>query len=178
MSSRLPQKDLCRTPQSAPEVILTSTSNRKIASEMCSEISGWKAALQQIDDERRIRDLLARLSHMADRGTIDEYLDLWAPDGVWEGSMDTACGHEQLRARIERYRSRGIQGPGSGTRHVSTTKFVDFVACDAAECHSYFMYFTQVNGEPHVTNVGRYEDRLIRINDQWKLARRRIVLDD
>ena len=119
-----------------------------------------------------------KLSIGADHGTIDEYLDLWTSDGVWEGSKDTACGQEQLRARIERYRDRGVQGPRSGTRHVSTTRSVDFVSSDAAECESYFIYFTQVYSEPRVATVGRYVDWLVRADGRWRLARRRIVLDD
>jgi len=145
---------------------------------MSSESFDWKAALREVDDERKIRNLLAHLSHLADHGTIDEYLALWTPDGIWEGSADSACGHEQLRARIERYRDRGVQGPRTGTRHVSTTRSVNFVSCDAAECESYFIYFTQVYSEPRVTTVGRYVDRLVRADGRWRLARRRIVLDD
>jgi 3-phenylpropionate/cinnamic acid dioxygenase small subunit len=94
------------------------------------------------------------------------------------GSADTARGHDQLRARIERDRARGVQGPGSGTRHVSTTRYVSFVDRDTAESESYFIYFTSVAAEPRAAGVGRYSDRLVRLDGRWKLASRRILLAD
>ncbi len=145
---------------------------------MNAEFAALAATVQQIDDERQILNLLACLSHLADRGTIEDYLDLWARDGVWTGSADTAHGHDQLRARIERDRARGVQGPGSGTRHVSTTRYVRFVDRDTAESESYFVYFTAVAAEPRAARVGRYSDRLVRTDGRWKLASRRIVLAD
>jgi 3-phenylpropionate/cinnamic acid dioxygenase small subunit len=134
--------------------------------------------VRQLDDERRIHSLLARVSHLADRGDVDEYLALWAPDGVWEGSADSARGTDELRSRVESYRAKGIQGPGTNTRHVSTTRFVDLLSRDAARAESYFMYFTDVRDNPRVTRVGRYVDDLVRFDGEWRLARRRIVLAD
>lgn len=125
-----------------------------------------------------IHDLLARLSHLADRGGIEEYLSLWTPDGQWEGSEDSARGTAELRSRVERYRAMGIQGPGSNTRHVSTTRFVDVLSNESARAESYFIYFTDVDGQPRATRVGRYVDDLVRLDGGWRLARRRIVLDD
>jgi hypothetical protein len=134
--------------------------------------------IRRLEDERQIRNLLARLSHLADRGSVDEYLELWMPDGVWEGSADAARGTVELRARIERYRASGIQGPGTDTRHVSTTRFVELHGADAAHADSYFVYFAEVSGRPRPARVGRYVDDLARSGGQWRLARRRIVLDD
>jgi hypothetical protein len=115
---------------------------------------------------------------MADRGDIDDYLALWAPDGVWEGSADEARGTAELRSRVERYRALGVQGPGTNTRHVSTTRFVDVLSPDAARAESYFIYFTEVSAQPRATRVGRYVDDLVRLDGEWRLARRRIVLQD
>lgn len=145
---------------------------------MTRDGSGLEATIRRLDDERRIHDLLARLSHLADRGTIDEYLALWAPDGIWEGSADTARGTAELRARVERYRDMGVQGPGTDTRHVSTTRFVDLDGSDTARAESYFLYVTEASGQPRVSRVGRYVDDLVRFHGEWRLARRRIVLED
>lgn len=136
------------------------------------------AILRRLDDDRQVRNLLARLSHLADRGTVEEYLALWAPDGVWEGSRDAARGHDELRARVVSYRERGIQGPGSGSRHLSTTQYVEFPGPDEAAAHSYFVYITDVDSEPRPARVGRYADRLVRADGGWRIARRQILLAD
>lgn len=132
--------------------------------------------LRQLDDDRQIRNLLARLSHLADHGSIDEYLDLWLPDGVWVGTADTCRGREQLRARVESYREMGIQGPGAHTRHVSTTHVIEFLSVDRARADSYFLFFTHVDSEPVVERVGRYTDVLERSGGTWLMARRDITL--
>lgn len=145
---------------------------------MTDSDTGSDAILRRIEDEREIRNVLAMLSHLADHGTIDDYIALWAPDGVWQGTTDVARGWDELRARVEAYRARGIQGPGSHTMHVSTTRSVELVTTDAARSESYFIYFTNVDTTPRPTRVGRYVDELIRVNGRWRLSRRRIVLTD
>lgn len=135
-------------------------------------------AIARLQAERDVHDLLARLSHLADRGSIDDYLELWTDDGEWAGSSDAARGHAALRERIERYRAAGVQGPGSGTRHVSTTRYVDFASPDEAHAESYFVYFAGLPDDPRPARVGRYADDLVRREGRWLLARRRLVLDD
>jgi hypothetical protein len=136
------------------------------------------ALIARLEDEHLIHKLIARLSHLADRGTIDEYLALWAPDGEWHGSADVARGTAQLHERIKRYRAAGVQGPGSGTRHVSTTRYVELLGAGRARADSYFVYFAGLPDTPRAARVGRYEDTVVRIDGQWRLANRRIVLDD
>ena len=136
------------------------------------------AILRRLDDDRQVRNVLARLSHLADYGSVEEYLALWAPDGVWEGSQDVARGYDELRARVVAYRERGIQGPGSGSRHLSTTQYVEFPGPDEAAAHSYFVYVSEAGTEPRPARVGRYADRLVRVDGTWLIARRQILLTD
>lgn len=142
------------------------------------EPAGLAALVSRLDDESRIHQLLARLSHLADRGTVEDYLALWAPDGEWQGSADTARGTAQLRERIERYRAAGVQGPHSGTRHVSTTRYVELLAPDTARAESYFVYYAGLPDDPRPARVGRYSDTVVRLDGEWRLASRRIVLDE
>lgn len=139
---------------------------------------GLEAIVRRLDDERQIHNLLARLSHLADRGSIDDYLALWTDDGMWEGSADVARGKDEMRARVEAYRARGVQGPGSQARHVSTTRFVEFDTADSARAESYFIYFVDVDTRPRPARVGRYVDELQRTDGQWRLRRRRLILTD
>ncbi len=145
---------------------------------MTDDDLGLEAIVRRLDDERQIHNLLARISHLADRGSIDDYLALWTDDGMWEGSADVARGKDEMRARVEAYRARGVQGPGSQARHVSTTRYVEFVSADSARAESYFVYFVDVNTQPRPARVGRYVDELQRTGAQWRLRRRRLILTD
>jgi hypothetical protein len=40
------------------------------------------------------------------------------------------------------------------------------------------MYFTDASTQPRVARVGRYIDDLVRLDGEWRLARRRIALQD
>jgi hypothetical protein len=136
------------------------------------------AMLRRLYDELEIRNLLARLSHLADRGTVDEYLRLWTVDAVWIGTAGRFQGHEALRERVERFRREGVQGPGTNTRHVSSTRYIEFDGPDRALAESYFVYYVDVDSSPKPTRVGRYVDELRRLPDGWRMSSRRITLTD
>ncbi len=140
--------------------------------------------MRRLSDELEIRNLVARLAHMADMGDLDtEYLPLFTDDAVWEfpGGPDQAAGaakvsgpREILADRVKR-RQSGFQGPGTHTRHVNTTLAVRVDGSDTAHAESYWMFVTATDTEePQIHGIGRYHDTLRRTPDGWKLACRRI----
>ena len=99
-------------------------------------------ALQRVADEMEIRNLVARLAHLADMATdLDVYLDCFTDDAVWEfpGSASENLGHsrtegkDQIAADRRERRADGFQGPGTNTRHVNTTLAVRVDGSDTAE---------------------------------------------
>jgi uncharacterized protein (TIGR02246 family) len=126
--------------------------------------------------ELEIRNVLARLAHMADCGDPDEYAELFAEDGSWyhphygemKGRSAIADG---IRARFE----RGSQGPGSHMRHVLTTQWVR-VDDDHAYSQAYWITL-RAEGTPALSNMGRYDDELCRTPEGWRMFRRNITLD-
>jgi hypothetical protein len=138
--------------------------------------------------ESEIRNIVARLGHLADDGDIDEYLSLMTEDAEWSTSGRPARrGHADLRARVLEDRASGIQGPGTASRHVNTALWVE-VDGDRARAESYFLYITNANGgtagstaqdltTPVVQMTGRYHDEFVKTPDGWKLTSRRILRD-
>lgn len=140
--------------------------------------------LRQLADELEIRNLVARLAHMADSGDLDvDYLPLFTEDATWEfpGGPDQAAepakvsgSLEILADRIKR-RQSGFQGPGTHTRHVNTTLVVRVDGSDTAEAESYWLFVTATaTPEPKVSGIGRYHDTFRRTDVGWKLSHRRI----
>jgi hypothetical protein len=118
-------------------------------------------------DELEIRNLVARLAHMADMGDLEkEYLPLFTEDAEWQfpGSADSnaepavVAGHDAILADRIKRRTSGFQGPGTNTRHVNT------------------MFVGESNtGAPQIRGIGHYHDIFRRTPDGWKLARRTIT---
>lgn len=129
--------------------------------------------------ELEIRNILARLAHLADDGDLEEYLGYFTDDATWGnlGSDDVRSGRADLLAGAVERRESGIQGPGSGTRHVLTTTSVE-IDDDAARARSYFLYLdTKEADGVAVRLTGRYLDDFTRTPEGWRMSRRRIVID-
>ena len=143
--------------------------------------------IQRCIAESEIRNVVARLGHLADDGDIDEYLSLLTDDATWASSGGPPRrGHDDLRARILEDRAAGIQGPGAATRHVNTTLWVQVDDTDHARAESYWLYLTDANGggaggygergaTPIVQMTGRYVDLFRRTPSGWKLSSRTIA---
>jgi 3-phenylpropionate/cinnamic acid dioxygenase small subunit len=140
---------------------------------------------RRLSDELAIRNLVARLAHMADMGDLErDYLPLFTEDAEWElpSGADPAAtpavvaGHEAIRADRVQRRASNFQGPGTNTRHINTTLAVRVDGTDTAEAESYWLFVTDTTTTaPVVQGIGRYHDTFRRTPDGWKLARRRIV---
>jgi ketosteroid isomerase-like protein len=152
-----------------------------------------KAEIDKVDRlvaESEIRNIVAKLGHLADDGDIDEYLSLFTDDATWEQSRGGPVrqGHEDMRVRVLEHRASGVQGPGAATRHVNTTLWVEVDDADHAHAESYWMYLTNANAGtpagaanldgsdvPVVQMTGRYRDSFRRTPQGWKMVGRTIV---
>lgn len=144
--------------------------------------------IQRCIAESEIRNVIARIGHLADDGDIDEYLTYWAEDASWgDPTRPVKRGHAELRARVIADREAGVQGPGTASRHVNTALWVEVLDADHARAESYFLYITNANAgapgssdaanTPVVQLTGRYQDSLIRVDGRWKMHHRTIRRD-
>jgi 3-phenylpropionate/cinnamic acid dioxygenase small subunit len=130
--------------------------------------------------ELEIRNLLARVQHMVDSGTLEEYLDLFVDDAVWTSPgtparatpPDERRGKTAIRSGVEERRAAGIQGPGTNTQHVNGTLAIEFESDDRAIGTSYFQYYTDTQTAPTLRSVGRYRHTVVRTEAGWKISRR------
>ena len=140
--------------------------------------------LDKLADEFEIRNLVARLAHLADRAPdLEEYLDCFTEDAIWEVSPESLAKitapvsrpHLVGRAAIEadRLHVREIkhQGPGAETFHANTTLAVRVGDDGTAEAESYWL-FIDAKFEPAIKRIGHYHDRFQRTDNGWRLARR------
>jgi SnoaL-like protein len=138
---------------------------------------------ESIRDELDIRRLVARLAFEADAGELDDYLDLFTEDAIWEmpanatsGVPAAYCaGHAEISASVQQRRAIGVQGPGSGSMHHINTQHIELTGDDATG-HIYYQFVGMVDGRPSVRTFGEYRDLYRRTAGGWKLARRTILI--
>ena len=127
--------------------------------------------------ERDIRNLLARLAHLADDGNVETYVQLWAEEGSWyHPHYGEMSGRAAIRESLQKRLAAGGQGPGSHMRHAINTQWVRFEDDDHAFSQAYW-FTMRVEGRPALSNAGRYDDELRRTPEGWKLFRRNITID-
>ncbi|WP_027499910.1 nuclear transport factor 2 family protein [Rhodococcus sp. UNC363MFTsu5.1] len=131
-----------------------------------------------------IRSLVARIAHLADEGSIDEYIQLFTDDAVWE--MKSAGpsvaiapqiveGRHAIAASAGGRRADGIAGPGTATRHVTSCVSIAFDSEDSARVQSVWQFFVDTTTAPRLSSMGTYRDVFRKVNDCWLLAERSIT---
>ena len=107
--------------------------------------------VHRIADELEIRNLLNRVSNLNDRGTVDDYMDCWTEDALWDMPGAPRHGHAEIRAAfVERRQARDTGSRASSVRHVVTNQTLEIDDPDQATTESYLLYFRDTaNGAIH-----------------------------
>lgn len=132
-----------------------------------------------------ISNLIPRLAHAADRGTLDEYGALLAPDFTWsfpghggsELEAQVRSGKEDVLRGAQERRDTHTQGPGTHTRHVVTSISV-VPDPDEPTATAYWHFYHQTNTKPQLHSMGVYEDSFVRSAEgRWLFKSRRIIVE-
>ncbi|MET0239856.1 MAG: nuclear transport factor 2 family protein [Sphingobium sp.] len=121
----------------------------------------------------QIRHLLSCYNNMADRGRIDEFVGLFAPDGVLQITHETLVGRDAIFAAIGSVAS-GTRPDVNlmGSRHQLTTCRIEMTGEDSAEGWTYFF----VSRRGTIIEEGTYIDRFVRLPEGWRFAHRRVKM--
>jgi 3-phenylpropionate/cinnamic acid dioxygenase small subunit len=134
--------------------------------------------------DAQIRSLLARVAHLADAGTLEEYVELFTEDTVWGmpgnpavgAPADRRTGRADIAEGVRARRASGLQGPGTATRHAVVTIDVTVESADSARSVAYWLFLADTTGTPRLTSTGRYDDELRLVDGGWRLGHRRITV--
>jgi uncharacterized protein (TIGR02246 family) len=130
-----------------------------------------------------IRETIAGYTMAGDSRDAEAFAALFADDAILEFAGFSPVpgfrneGREQIRQRISSWSSKPGEDPSmrgtSFIRHNLTTSRIELTGADFADAKTYFVVFTDL-GPDH---SGTYTDALVRHNDRWLFAHRRIALD-
>ncbi len=127
-------------------------------------------ALQHLDDQLAIRELVARYNYAIDEGRPEEWVATFVPDGTFESAaLGKHTGPEALLAF-----AKGYIAAFTG-RHC-TSDFVVEVDGDDARSRCYLIVVNNA-AAPIVSTTAVYEDVLRRTSDGWRFVHRRVVPD-
>lgn len=118
------------------------------------------------EDRDAIRELMARYNHAIDGHLVEEWVGLFADDGIFEAGGRVMTGADELRTFAE-----GVQGVG---RHVVANEVIDLDG-DAASARAYV--FVLGGSPPAVRIMGTYDDEVRRVDGRWRFARRTFRAD-
>lgn len=130
--------------------------------------------VQRLLDEREIVAVAVRYCWALDTGHWEALEDVFVPDATAElmTGGSTLEGLDAIVARI-----RGALAPLDETHHMVSTHEVR-VDGDAAthRCYLHAQHVRhRVDGDPNYVVAGRYEDRLVRTPDGWRILHRRLT---
>ncbi|GAA4545250.1 nuclear transport factor 2 family protein [Pseudonocardia xishanensis] len=138
--------------------------------------NGWA------NDHVAIQSLLGRIAHLADTGDLADYRDCFIDDAEWwpprqptvDISEEPIRGSAALVAGAQQRRDKGIQGPGTNTRHVVSTFDIEPDGPDRARSRAYWRYYVETDSTPRLHSIGRYDDELVRTADGWRMRIRKV----
>ena len=129
----------------------------------------------QLEEKDAIRETMARYCFHFDGGHIDEWVELFTEDGIFDrGEYGVQSGREELRAFF-----RGYPLPDGTPRlmHFISNVIIELNG-NEAKSQSYVLV-VRPNKDGALINglAGRYEDKLVKAGEQWLFRVRKVTFD-
>jgi hypothetical protein len=139
------------------------------------DLTDLERRVQALEDERAILRTLHRYGHCIDYGLDAEWVDCFAPDGVFDlrlrvrGTTRRIVGAAALAAFIATHSN----APSAYHKHLLSEPVIT-IDGDTATVESFFARVDAADdGAPYLFSFGRYRDRLRRCRDgAWRIEER------
>ena len=120
------------------------------------------------DDQLAIMDLSARYCHATDSHNAEAWADTFTADGAIEAPQGTSQGRDALIQF-----SQGVNTGMPTVRHYVS----NLVICGEGDSATMSSYLNLINTDGNATVfTAIYEDEIVRVDGEWKFARRKIVV--
>ncbi|KAA2212342.1 nuclear transport factor 2 family protein [Teichococcus oryzae] len=124
--------------------------------------------IQRIEDELAIGQLRARYCHLLDDRDWPAFVELFTPDGVFQG-LEAVRGH----AALMEFFSQRVPKLAEDFWHFCTNGTVE-IDGDTARGRITLEYLSATNGVSHVS-AGHYDDVMVRQGGRWRFQSRVIT---
>ena len=127
-----------------------------------------------LTDKQAIRDLQSEYSFAIDAGEYDRLDDVFTPDAVADyGRAGFVEGVAAIKDTC-----RGALDPLDAAQHLNSNHIAHIDGDTAtASCYLHVhQHRTDTPGGDHLEMGGRYDDELVRTDDGWRIARRKLTI--
>lgn len=129
-------------------------------------------------DTVAIQQLIVRYAHAYDSLDVEGYVGVFAEDAVFSFTGNALNGRGEIRKFItdakQRRESAPAADPATKTYHSITNTLVEFDSDTQAHQRSYWQVLTGPAGGPFTSNVGYYDDVVVKQNGEWLIQSRNI----
>jgi len=130
-------------------------------------------------DTVAIQQLIVKYAHVYDSLDVEGYVSVFAEDAEFSFPGNTLKGRGEIRKFIEGAKQRreaaAAAGPVNTGYHSISNTLIEFDSADTAHHRSYWQVLSGPTGGPFtVSNMGYYDDVVVKRNGQWLIHRRTI----
>ena len=126
-------------------------------------------AIEQLIYEQSCKRLYTDFANAVDNHLVDEAVQLFTEDGIFNRLGERVAGHEMLK---DFFSSRD---PAKKSHHICTNIRIYFTSPTTATGTCTIMLFTPGDRTPDCT-LARYDDTLVLTSDGWKIKERGVSL--
>ena len=126
---------------------------------------------QELEDREAIRRIFADYAGYLDAGDHAGYASLFADDGVMAAQLGEAVGPAAIEATLDAALGPSVRATFPSAVHVMNNQRIDIEGDTATTDVLWFYLTTDDDGVPTILQAGRYTDRLVKRNGEWKLSR-------
>ncbi len=124
-------------------------------------------------DYAAIQTLIVKYAHVYDSRDVEGYVSVFADDAVFSFTGATLNGRKEIREFITRVANS--PEPALKSYHSISNTLIEFDSDTQARHRSYWQIVTGPSGGPfNVTNMGYYDDVIVKKNGQWLIQTRNI----
>lgn len=142
-------------------------------------IAAEPSAETRAADTVAIQQLIVKYAHVYDSLDVEGYVSVFAEDAQFSFTGNTLKGRGEIRKFIEgakqRRESAPATTPATHSYHSISNTRIEFDSADTAHHRSYWQVLSGPTGGPFtVSNMGYYDDVVVKRNGQWLIQTRNI----
>jgi len=162
--SRIAHEVTCQAKANAPDSGPSGAANADTSAEVPCKTAQMSA------DTDAIRNLLGRHAQLADDGDVDLRVDLYVPDGIFIMGERRSVGRDQLRAAFG-----ATAATPRGGKHILSNTVIEHQGSGAKVQTDFAVFRNSPEGIVPFA-IGRYYDTLVKLDDGWRFAERRLEI--
>lgn len=139
----------------------------------CNDTSALETRLQELEDELAIQRVITDYSTHLDSRDYEGYVGLFTEDGIWQNGDTRREGRTEIREMLGGLFGEVEDDFVNLSSFHQVSNFEIDIDGDRARAKSRFVFYMRgEDGEPTPELSGQYQDELVRVDGDWKIAHR------